>query len=272
MAGDQGHVLANILGHIGLILAPDNVLTAMVGRLEAATSRLEDIASVTYPNGEPAADNASRGAQSPGPAAKLATAASAAPTPQPPTPSLPPAIEAYDEIVEGELKAWLELSGMLGEVIEGQSKAVQQAFVAQRHLIFIAIKAKKPDDRVLMELIRGLQASIEKADEIKQRVRDAALRDPLTMVADAVATLCWITFPPSTGKPNEVKPHEVVKDLFGGAQAAGNKVLMAYKDKYDHMTQFVCSMKANRCEGQRTGRSSIGCEPTTSCLRLTSNT
>jgi adenylyl cyclase-associated protein len=226
MADDQEDTLASILGHRGLILAPDNVLTAMVVRLEAATSRLEDIASVSFPNGEPAADNASRGAQSPGPAAKLASAAPAAPTPQPPAPSLPPAIEAYDETINGELKAWLELSAMLGEVIEGQSKAVQQAFVAQRHLIFIAIKAKKPDDRILTELIRGLQASIEKADEIKQRVRDAALRDPLTMVADAVGTLGWITMPPGAGKP-----HEIVKELFGGAQMAGNKVLKEYKDK-----------------------------------------
>jgi adenylyl cyclase-associated protein len=238
MSGEQGHAPANILGLSGLILAPDNVLTTMVRRLEAATSRLEDIASSTYPNGEPGASNASNGAQSPGPAAKLASATPPAPAPQPPTPSLPPAIEAYDEIVNGELKAWLELSGMLGEVIEDQSKAVQQAFAAQRQFIFIAIKAKKPDDRTLMELFRGLQASMEKADLVKQRVREAALKDPLHMVADGVGALGWVGF----ASGSDVKPHEYIKELFGGAQMWGNKVLKEYKDKYDHPFQLLCSV------------------------------
>lgn len=42
----------HILGRHGLIQASDDVLTAMVCRLEAATSRLEDIASTSFPNGE----------------------------------------------------------------------------------------------------------------------------------------------------------------------------------------------------------------------------
>jgi adenylyl cyclase-associated protein len=239
MAADQehAHTHAGILGLSGLIIAQDNVLTTMVRRLEAATSRLEDIASSTYPNGEPDAANASNGAQSPGPAAKLASA-SAAPTIKAPTESLPPAIEAYDEMVNSELKTWLELSSMLGEVIEGQSKAVQQAFAAQRQYIFIANKAKKPDDRTVMELLKDLQASMEKSDEIRQQNRETALKDPLAMVADGVGCLGWITIQPGSSS----KPHEHIKELFGGAQMFGNKVLKEYRDKYDYMFQLVDSM------------------------------
>lgn len=218
----------HILGHNGQIHTTDSLLTGMVRRLEAATSRLEDIASSSFPNGESgAAAVTTNGAQSPGPAAKLAAAGSTPPPPQPPVESIPPAIEAFDSMVDNELKTWLELSGRLGDVIEGQSKAVQQAFAAQRHFIFIASKAKKPDDRTLMELLKDLQASIEKTDEVRQRNREAALKDPLSMVADGVGCLGWITI----GSGGSMKPHEYIKELLGGAQMYGNKVLKEYRDK-----------------------------------------
>ncbi|KAF1912994.1 adenylate cyclase associated N terminal-domain-containing protein [Ampelomyces quisqualis] len=204
-----------------------NSFTTLIKRLEAATSRLEDIASSAIPNGEAAPAGVSNGAQSPGPAAKLAGSTSTTPAPKPPVESAPPAIEAFDAMADTELKTWLELSSMLGEVIEGQSKAVQQAFAAQRQYIYIASKAKKPDDRTIMELLKDLQASMEKTDEFKQQNREAALKDPLTMVADGVGCLGWITI--SSG--SSMKPHDHVKELFGGAQMYGNKVLKEYKDK-----------------------------------------
>ena len=223
----------SILGRNGHVQTTDHMLTGMVRRLEAATSRLEDIASSSFPAGESGgAAVTTNGAQSPGPAAKLSSssaAASAVSTSRPAAPSLPPAIEAFDTMVKTELQTWLELSGRLGEVIEGQSKAVQQAFAAQRHFIFTANKAKKPDDRTIMELLKDLQASMEKTDEFRQHNREAALKDPLAMVADGVGCLGWITISSS----GSMKPHEHIKELFGGAQMYGNKVLKEYRDKYD---------------------------------------
>lgn len=97
--------------------ATDNVLTGMVRRLEAATSRLEDIASSSLSNG----DSPSGAPASAGPAL-VSREATPSPntTPKPPAESTPPAIEAFDELVNTELKDWLELSGMLGDVIGGQ--------------------------------------------------------------------------------------------------------------------------------------------------------
>lgn len=219
----------HILGRHGPIQASDHLLTAMVRRLEAATSRLEDIASTSFPSGESGgAPPVANGAQSPGPAAKLAAATSATGSPTPPTESVPPAIEALDEISDNELKTFLDLSSMLGEVIEGQSKVVQQGLAAQRKYILIASKAKKPDDHTLMSFVKDLQASIEKADEIRQHNREAALKDPLSLVADGMGSLGWIALPPGGG----MKPIDYIKELFGGAQMYGNKVLKEYKDKY----------------------------------------
>jgi adenylyl cyclase-associated protein len=213
----------HILGRHGKIqLKADNVLTSMVRRLEAATSRLEDIASSTLPN----TGDASNGASTEATPGVTATNTSTS-TPKLVAESAPPAIEAFDELVNSELKNWLELSGKLGSVIEGQSKAVEGAFAAQRQFLFIANKAKKPDDRTLMELLKDLQASMEKTDEFRQSNRDLALKDSLSMVADGVGSLGWVTI----GQGGGMKPHEHINELVGGAQMYGNKVLKEYRDK-----------------------------------------
>ena len=220
----------HILGRHGkLQITADNVLTSMVRRLESATSRLEDIASSALPNAGDAGAASLNGALTEATPAPTAANTSAN-TPKLVAESAPPAIEAFDDLVNGELKSWLELSGKLGSVIEGQSKAVGGAFAAQRQFLFIANKAKKPDDRTMMELLKDLQASMEKADEFRQSNRDIALKDSLSMVADGVGSLGWVTI----GQGGGMKPHEHINELFGGAQMYGNKVLKEYRDKYDH--------------------------------------
>ena len=218
----------HVLGSSGQIrVIADNVLTSMIHRLEAATSRLEDIASSVLPNSNDGLGSAN-GASTNAPSGVTQSNTNVG------TPTLvaeaaapPPAIEAFDELVNSELKNWLELSGKLGSIIEGQSKAVEGAFAAERQFLFIANKAKKPDDRTLMELLKDLQANMEKTDEFRQSNRDPALKDPLSMVADGVGSLGWVTI----GKGGGTKPYEHINELFGGAQMYGNKVLKEYRDK-----------------------------------------
>jgi adenylyl cyclase-associated protein len=103
------------LGHRGHIQVSGNVLTTMLRRLEAATSRLEDIASssIVYdspvPNGGAAVASGSVAGSS-----VSQTSAPKAPE------ALPPSIQDFDGLVDGELKEWLQLSSKLGAVIDGQ--------------------------------------------------------------------------------------------------------------------------------------------------------
>lgn len=198
---------------------PGARLTSALHRLEAATSRLEDIASTSA--GFDA--NAPNGASAP-PSAPAGAATSATP-PAKAAESLPPSVEAYDAIINANLKPWLERSSKLGTVVEGQAKAVQQAFTTQRDFLFVAAKAKKPDISTNTEILKHLQAAITEVDEIRQANRDRSLQNPLTMVADSAWALGWVTV---EGSP---KPHEYLNDVFGGAQIAGNKILTEHKDR-----------------------------------------
>ena len=118
---------------------------------------------------------------------------------------------------------------------EKAAALLEGAFAAQRQFLFIANKAKKPDDRTLMELLKDLQASMEKTDEFRQSNRDPALKDSVSMVADGVGSLGWVTI----GQGGGMKPHEHINELFGGAQMYGNKVLKEYRDKYGYPPPYL---------------------------------
>lgn len=104
--------------------AQKNPLTAIIRRLEAATSRLEDIASTstsfeTLENGKIGQGNAPRASapQLPGTAIAGSPAVEA---PKPAAPELPPAIQEMDELIEGEVKTFVEASKGIDPLVEGQ--------------------------------------------------------------------------------------------------------------------------------------------------------
>lgn len=104
---------------------PNNPLTAIIRRLEAATSRLEDIASSstsfeTLENGKVQQSNAPRASAPnlPGTLPTGSTPAIEAPTPS--APELPPAIKEMDELIEGDVKNFVEASKGIDPLVEGQ--------------------------------------------------------------------------------------------------------------------------------------------------------
>lgn len=104
---------------------------------------------------------------------------------------------------------------------------MKQAFTAQRQFLLVATKAKKPDIPSWMEALQDLQKAMHAVESVKAENREATLRDPLTMVTDAVGALAWVTLDESQG----LKPRDQILELLGGAQMYGNKVLREFKDK-----------------------------------------
>lgn len=113
MQSDHEHFTRN---PDAVVTVQGNILTPTIRRLEAATSRLEDIASssVAFDSSAPGA-----GAAVSAPGSTAGGAASETPSAKP-AEALPPSIQAYDDLLNNELKKWLELSSKLGDVIDGQ--------------------------------------------------------------------------------------------------------------------------------------------------------
>ncbi|TLD38853.1 adenylyl cyclase-associated protein [Venturia nashicola] len=204
-----------------------NNLTTLIKRLEAATSRLEDIASSTVGLDVPPNPN---GAPSPS-AAVVPVPTEAKAPPVPPKEDLPPSIVDFDTLIFGDVKAYHTLStqSSIGGLLREQADAFMKAFEAQRQFLLVTTKAKKPDlaSPAYMDTLKGLQKYMTQVDDIRQGNRASPLKDHLAMIADGVGALAWVTIDP--------KPQDYVAELFGGAQLYGNKVLKEYKDKYAHV-------------------------------------
>lgn len=216
-------------------------LTKLLSRLEAATSRLEDIASsaATFEQPGAAAANgtasAAAGSSGPTPTTSLAQPKSETKEVKQPEEDLPQSIEDFDTLLNGDLKTWSDLSGSIGGVVNEQAQEVVKAFQGQRTFLLISTKAKKPDmaGAAFMDLVKPITDHMTKADDIRQSNRASPQKDHLAMVADGVGALGWITMERSP------KPADYVQDLFGGAQMYGNKVLKEYKDKDSAQTEWV---------------------------------
>lgn len=99
-----------------------SALTTLIHRLEAATSRLEDIASTTFDGPKSNGPVGSVAALAPPPPPASAPAAAQAP-PKPAAPKaepLPESIEEFDTFLNGAVKKFVGLSDGLGGAIAKQ--------------------------------------------------------------------------------------------------------------------------------------------------------
>ncbi|KMU74978.1 adenylyl cyclase-associated protein 2 [Coccidioides immitis RMSCC 3703] len=190
--------------------------TTLIKRLEAATSRLEDMASsvegpssTTHPIPE-----AIQTAPSQQPLQK-------APPLPPSAEVLPRSIEAFDELINKEVKSFVDIAQKIGDAVAEQSKAVLQAFEAERKYLLVSTKAKKPD-RQPPELLTELQRASDEINNIRDSNRPSPLFNHLSAVSEGVMSMGWFF---------ESRPAEFVTEILGGAQFYGNRVLTEYKEK-----------------------------------------
>lgn len=100
-----------------------------------------------------------------------------------------------------------------------------QAFSAEREILLVASKARSPGTHstFFIELAGDLQKAIENTDQIRIKDKSKEWRDHLSLVADGVGALRWIGL--------ESKPADFIREIFGGAQMYGNRVLREHKGK-----------------------------------------
>lgn len=221
------------------VTIPSNPLSNLLRRLEAATSRLEDIASSSqsFENADLASSRNAPGSSSAPELPSLAQGApappgvGAVPSPAVPAVSLPPTIEALDELANTDLKKFVDIAQGLDKNIADQALAVARAFNAQRTYILVASKSKKPDmaGPAFAELVQELQQEMNNVTEFKEANRASPFRDQLSMTAEGMGALNWVAL--------DSKPADWVAEIIGGVQLFGNKVLKEFKEKYVEIMQ-----------------------------------
>ncbi|TGJ84504.1 hypothetical protein E0Z10_g4275 [Xylaria hypoxylon] len=225
-------------------------LVTLIKRLEAATTRLEDIASSTIelPHAVPALSAAiespdqSNGitpqlsASSSGSASASASAAASTLVPQE---ELPDSVEEFDNFINQSVDKYVKASNKLGGLIAEQASKVFDGFKQQRRFLLISTKAKKPDISVTadmsvyQELLKPINEALVAVGNIKESNRGSNVFTQLSAVAEGIMVLAWVTV--------DNKPFKHVEESLGSAQFFGNRVLSEHKDKNSEQVEWIQS-------------------------------
>lgn len=222
-------------------------VTNLLERLEAATSRLEDIASsaVEIPQAvpgiqetlaSPIATSTKGVSNAPTPPAAVAAATAPAGAADEP---LPESIEDFDAFLKSSVDKYAKLSQQLGGLIAEQAAKVIQGFAEERKFLLISSKAKKPnlsasdDMDAYQALLKPINESLMAVVAIKEANRGSAVSNQLSAVADGIMMLAWVT--------DEAKPHKHVENTLGSAQYYGNRVIKDNKDKDQTQIDWIQS-------------------------------
>ncbi|KAI0191731.1 adenylate cyclase associated N terminal-domain-containing protein [Xylaria flabelliformis] len=219
-------------------------LVTLIKRLEAATTRLEDIASSTIelPHAVPALSQpiTSPPEESNGVTPLPSASSSASPTVSTPVPQdpLPESVEEFDSFISQSVDKYVQASDKLGGLIAEQASKVLDGFKQQRRFLLISTKAKKPnisetaDMSVYQELLKPINEALVTVQRIKEETkRESPVFAQVTTVAEGIMVLAWVTV--------DLKPFKHVEESLGSAQFFGNRVLSEYKDKDPDQVQWV---------------------------------
>ncbi|CAG8583072.1 1633_t:CDS:2 [Dentiscutata heterogama] len=200
-------------------------LQALIKRLETATTRLEELAT----SGTSAVAVASSlgrdssGNQPTEPSNILSGNGTA-------TETKSVSLDAYDELIEGPLNNFIELSKSIGGVVQDQSHSVEGIFKAQRDFIFISTQSTKPKTpETLVELFRPTQQALEKVCAYTENNRISPFYNHLITVSEGIGVLRWVTFEETAEM--EEKLLSQVKGLIESSQYYAHRVIKEFKDK-----------------------------------------
>ncbi|KAK0627710.1 adenylate cyclase associated N terminal-domain-containing protein [Immersiella caudata] len=214
-------------------------LTTLIKRLEAATARLEDIASSTIelPQGVPALKETLATPQS----GIINNAPAAAAPPPPPAPApepVPESIEEFDAFINSTVQKYAKLSKDIGGLLAEQAEKVVQGFQEQRKFLLITTKSKKPDltgseMSVYQDLLRPINEVLMAVTKIKETNRSSPVFNALSSVADSFVVSAWVTV--------DARPHKHIEECLGTAVFYGNRVLKEYKESDPKMIEWLQS-------------------------------
>ncbi|KAI1468695.1 adenylate cyclase associated N terminal-domain-containing protein [Daldinia caldariorum] len=219
-------------------------LVTLIKRLEAATTRLEDIAESTIELPQVVPALTATGATPSPSSTSSPTVQQAVPTPthlasvQSPQEPLPESIEEFDAFIDQSVGKYVKASNKLGGLIAEQASKVLGGFQQQRRFLLISTKAKKPDITgsemvVYQELLKPINEALMAVGSIKESNRGSDVFSQLSTVSEGIMVLAWVTV--------DNRPYKHVEESLVSAQFFGNRVLKEYKDKDADQVEWVQS-------------------------------
>lgn len=221
-------------------------MTTLMKRLEAATSRLEDLVVVSQNHGatqlppqstDPAAAAVPVFPPAPSTLASDSKALDSGATSAPPVPSAPvassePSVPSSLTALDAKLATLVELSQAIDPALGEQAKLFESAAKSANSVVVTAAQAQAAEmgSPEYMELLKPLSEKISAVVEFREANRSCSASNHLATIAEGVPALGWVSSP---------APADYVQDFKDSAQFYANRVLKDNKEHGDWVKAFL---------------------------------
>jgi len=176
-------------------------LASLVNRLELAVIRLEK-------SGGPGTSN--RSTQNQGPSSSQEE-------------SSVPYIVAWDDMLNGPFRSFMDKSKSIGGDVETIAKLVEGCFLTQRAFLICATKSNKPSEADFPKILEPTGKKIQAVVDFRESNRSSRFFNHLSAVSEAIPALSWVTIEPA--------PSPFIKEMGDAGTFYTNRILKEFKDK-----------------------------------------
>ncbi|KAF9916943.1 hypothetical protein FBU30_001070 [Linnemannia zychae] len=152
-----------------------------------------------------------------------------------PTSNSFPVVDGYDELINGPLKQFIELSRVIGGLVEEQADHVGKLLAAQREMVAIAASSHKPPmtSDVFRLLLEPTQQELTQILEIREKNRSGANALHLSTLAEGIQCFGWVSI--------ESKPGAYIGQAKETAKIQASKVISEWKDRDENHVHWAHS-------------------------------
>lgn len=151
-------------------------------------------------------------------------------------------VAAFDDLLKEHLSPVIEKSKACGPDVEKIAQEFHNAFLAQRQMLVVASKCKKPtDETVFQKILQPTSDLMSKVEGLRDR--RSKQFNHLSMVAEGVTCLQWVCI--------DRTPASALSDIMPGSEMYGNKVVMEFKGKDEAQVSFAKDFKLFLVELQK---------------------
>jgi len=148
-----------------------------------------------------------------------------------PEQSTVPHVVAYDTLLSGPFKLFLDKSNAIGNEVAEMAKLVETAFKTQRAFLVTASKSKKPSQDQLPKVLEATGKEIQAVIGYRESKRSSPLFNHLSTVSESIPGLSWVAVEPA--------PAPYVREMLNAAVFYSNRVLKDYREKNKLHVEWV---------------------------------
>ncbi|CAH2050539.1 unnamed protein product, partial [Iphiclides podalirius] len=132
-------------------------------------------------------------------------------------------VNGYQDLLQGPLRAYLELSQQIGGDVATHANLVNEAFQAQLRYIQLASSRSKPSQAEEMQLLAPTSDKISAIQQFREKNRVSSFFNHLSAISESIPALGWVAVAPT--------PAPYVKEMNDAGQFYTNRVLKEWKEK-----------------------------------------